>query len=189
MPEMIDSSVLMCECESLKHDRFDSVSNKELCENIAVHDVFNSSYCVMISVEHIDEKEGLTAHETLADLKGKMGVYGLWAHQTDCYEHDMHRMVCLYVGKGWALGRIKGHIFDKWPGTQLLYVTFYECENRIAKYIEQLLLDSYGFPLNSEENSGEGLLSTVWDGDRYTLGTNLHEISDRLAKKFPDEFE
>jgi hypothetical protein len=186
---MIDLSVLQCECENLKHERFDSVSNRELRENITVHDVFNSSYCVMLTIQGIDEKEELSIHETLSDLKGKMGVYGLWIHQSECYDHDMQRMLCLYVGKGKALSRIKSHIVKKWPEEQLLYVTFYECENRIAKYVEQLFLDSYDFPLNRDENSGEDFLATIWNGERYTLGTNLHEISERLAEKFPEQFQ
>lgn len=174
---------------NLKHDLFDSVLQKELRKRITVHDIFNSSYCVMVPIENIDENNDLTAHETLVDLKGKMGVYGLWIHYTDCYDHDMHRMTCLYIGKGWALGRIKNHISDKWPKKELLYVTFYECENRIAKYIEQLFLDNYSFPLNTDENRGEGLLETIWDDERYTIGTNLHEISSRLANKHPSQFK
>jgi len=186
---MIDANVLGCECENLNHERFDSVSRRELRKAITVHDVFDSSYCVMMSIEHIDEQEGLAVHETLADLKGKLGVYGLWIHYTDCYDHNMHRMLCLYAGKGRALGRVKSHIANRWPQAQLLYVTFYECENRIAKYVEQLFLDNFDFPLNTKENRGEGFLSTVWDGERFSLGTNLQGISDRLAKKFPERFK
>jgi hypothetical protein len=186
---MSDLSVLQCECENLEHEKFDVVSTQEMCQKTTVHDVFNDSYCVMVPLEYIDERENLSSHETLVDLKGKMGVYGLWIHQSDCYDHDMHRMFCLYVGKGYALNRVKKHIENKWPETQLLYVTFYECENRIAKYIEQLFLDNYNFPLNIEENIGEGYLATAWDGERYTIGTNLHEISNRLAEKFPERFQ
>ncbi|EHJ94501.1 hypothetical protein KUC_1460 [Vreelandella boliviensis LC1] len=80
-----------------------------------MHDVFNRDYCVMLSVDKIDEDEGLSVHEYLTDLKGKMGVYGLWIEHTECYDHDMHRMLCLYAGKGFALGRIKSHITEKWP--------------------------------------------------------------------------
>lgn len=186
---MCDISMLQCECEKLQHERFDNISNQELCQKITIQDVFNESYCVMVPIGHIDEKEHLSIHEVLIDLKGKVGVYGLWLNHTYCYEHDMHRMFCLYTGKGSALGRVKKHIQEKWPEDELLYVTFYECKNRIAKYIEQLLLDSYNFPINSAENKGEGYLFSKWTDERFTLGTHTHEISSRLADKFPDEFQ
>lgn len=186
---MSDSEFLQCECEGLEHEKFNSILSDELRKNITVHDVFNRDYCLMLSVDQIDEDEGLSVHEHLTDLKGKIGVYGLWIEHTECYDHDMHRMLCLYIGKGFALGRIKKHLTEKWPEQELLYVTFYECENRIAKYIEQLFLDNYDFPLNRGENTGEGFLATVWDSERYSIGTNVHEISDRLANKFPERFQ
>lgn len=36
----------------------------------------------------------------------------------------------------------------------LIYFTFFPCENRRSKFIEQLLLDIYYLPLNTAENSG-----------------------------------
>ncbi|WP_417212798.1 hypothetical protein [Acinetobacter venetianus] len=186
---MIDDSVLHCECENLHHEKFNDISKNELVSKVSIDDVFSESYCVSIGLDEIDEEFDLTAHETLLDLKGKMGIYGLWIQQTKCYDHDKYRMVCLYVGKGYALKRIKQHIADKWPKEQLLYVTFYECENRIAKYIEQLCLDNYNFALNKEENTGTGFLTTAWEAQRVELGTHIHELADRLAAKRPEQFK
>lgn len=36
----------------------------------------------------------------------------------------------------------------------IIYFTFFPCENRKAKYIEQLFLDIYDLPLNTVENKG-----------------------------------
>lgn len=186
---MCDPTVIQCECENLNHAKFDAISSEELGIDLKINDIVNESYCVMVSIKDIDESSGLSLHETLVDLKSRMGVYALWIDHTYCYEHDMHRMLCLYVGKGYALGRIKSHIKDKWPETQLLYITFYECKNRIAKYAEQLMLDIYDFPLNKDENQAEGWLATIWSDERHSIGTHLHEISDRLAQKFPETFQ
>jgi hypothetical protein len=44
----------------------------------------------------------------------------------------------------------------------LIYYSFYPCENRIAKYLEQLLLDTYDFPLNKSENRGNKKLCAYY---------------------------
>jgi hypothetical protein len=58
------------------------------------------------------------------------------------------------------------------------YISFFECENRIAKYIEQLFLDTYRFPVNTNENPGVEELWASWTAERYALGTELHAISN-----------
>jgi hypothetical protein len=58
------------------------------------------------------------------------------------------------------------------------WITFFECENRIAKYIEQLFLDVYQFPVNKNENPGKGELWASWVEDRYELGTEIHAVSN-----------
>jgi hypothetical protein len=57
------------------------------------------------------------------------------------------------------------------------WITFFECENRIAKYIEQLFLDIYGFSLNTNENRGELELWASWSNQRYAIGTEMHAVA------------
>jgi hypothetical protein len=61
----------------------------------------------------------------------------------------------LYVGKGDAAKRLRHHWKTKDTAEEMIiYFTFFACENRKAKYIEQLLLDTYDLPLNRAENTG-----------------------------------
>ncbi|WP_156389439.1 hypothetical protein [Brevundimonas sp. Root1423] len=45
----------------------------------------------------------------------------------------------------------------------MIYVTHLILPNRIAKYVEQLLLDLYDFPYNKRENYGSKRLCTHLD--------------------------
>jgi hypothetical protein len=183
------NSDLDCNCTDLQHNKFDSLIKDEIVNPVFVEEMVNESYCVSIDFEHFDEQLNLNENDILKDLNRKMGVYFLWVYEGECTEHSMSRMLCLYVGKGFVFDRLKSHIKRKWPQCETLYVTFYECENRMAKYIEQLFLDNYDFFLNTEENSGSGHFSTVWDEQRFTFGTELDIQADRLAKKFPGQFK
>jgi len=69
-----------------------------------------------------------------------------------------------------------------------LFVTFHECENRLAKYYEQLFLDTYQFDLNENENNGTKILYAVWDDERFSIGTHLNEISSYSKMNSPDDW-
>jgi hypothetical protein len=72
-------------------------------------------------------------------------------------------MRSLYTGKGLFSNRIKNHWKTKETSAEMLiYYSFYACENRIAKYLEQLLLDIYDFPLNRSENKGKEMLCAYY---------------------------
>jgi hypothetical protein len=61
----------------------------------------------------------------------------------------------LYVGKGRVKKRIFEHAKNKgFTEGRIVYFTFVNISNRKAKYVEQLLLDLYDFPLNKSENRG-----------------------------------
>ena len=49
-------------------------------------------------------------------------------------------------------------IRDSTSEEMLVYFTYVELPNRIAKYVEQLLLDTYELPLNISENRGDRTL-------------------------------
>ena len=83
------------------------------------------------------------------------GVYILWHKNDYCPTHGLFHMKALYVGKGDAVKRLRYHWETKNTADEMLiYFTFFPCDNRKAKYIEQLLLDIYELPLNIAENSG-----------------------------------
>jgi hypothetical protein len=96
----------------------------------------------------------------------------------------MNTLLCVYVGKGLAGGRIMEHIRQKYRHLDKLdtiFCTFYECRNRIAKYLEQLFLDLYGFESNKNENIGSDYLFGVWDRQRYLHGTELDLLADSIS--------
>lgn len=174
------------DCGSNNHDLFDDIAKEELAKNVTVESVMISSgYSISIAIDIVEEYSGffLSVSEHLRDLKDRMGVYALWKHENRCTEHEMNKMLCLYVGKGKVQRRIRSHIISKWDKDDLLYISFYDCDNRIAKYIEQLFLDKYDFPLNSEENTGTEKLWCDWNDERIDMGTQTLEQAELLAEK------
>lgn len=132
----------------------------------------------MVPIDEAIQLGDLTHGDYLKGLRSKTGLYHLWIDYDNCDDHDTHTMFCVYVGKGLAEVRINSHIKNKWPKQELLYVSFYECSNRISKYLEQLFLDTYSFHLNNNENCGSRSLFAVWDDERHLLGTELHSVSN-----------
>ncbi len=84
------------------------------------------------------------------------GLYFLWYKDDYCDTHHLFHFKCLYVGKGSAAKRIAAHWSNKELETEgLVYFTFFKCQNRIAKYLEQLILDVYDVPFNKNEKKGK----------------------------------
>ncbi len=87
------------------------------------------------------------------------GVYLLWKKDDYCPVHGIFHSKALYVGKGRVKSRIYDHAKNKgFTEEDIVYFTFLDVPNRKAKYIEQLLLDLYDFPINRAENKGKGTL-------------------------------
>jgi hypothetical protein len=174
------------DCDSNNHNLFDDIAKKELAENVTVESVMIScGYMISIAIDIVERYPDflLSVNEYLKGLKGRMGVYALWKHENRCADHEMNKMLCLYVGKGKVQDRVKSHIKIKLNKEDMLYISFYDCENRMAKYIEQLFLDKYDFELNSEENIGTEELWCDWSDERVEMGTQIFEQSELLAKK------
>ncbi len=92
------------------------------------------------------------------------GVYVIWFDRDYCPVHGMNIMEAMYVGKGDIRLRIRSHHETKNIEQQLIaYVSYVVLPNRQAKYVEQLLLDIYNFPLNSQESSGSLRLYALFD--------------------------
>lgn len=92
-------------------------------------------------------------------MNGRSGLYFLWRKDACCPEHELFHMRALYVGKGVFSRRFRRH-WQAQPtlDVQLVYFTYVELPNRLAKYAEQLVLDCYDMPLNRAENAGRGRL-------------------------------
>jgi hypothetical protein len=89
-------------------------------------------------------------------LARRSGLYFLWHKDDYCARHERFHMRALYVGKGGFAKRLRAHWQGKDTSDEMLvYFSFVELENRVAKYVEQLLLDLYQFPLNTAENPGQ----------------------------------
>ena len=184
---MFQCDVYGVPCYKNDYHRFDNVCRKELVTPVSADQIVNNSNfctCVAIDIAKVADKEyDLSLNNYFVSLKGKIGLYQLWIDVGECQDHDLFSMLCVYVGKGVAETRVLKHIKDKWPENELIYVTFYECENRIAKYIEQLFLDTYNFHQNESENKGYESLFARWDEYRHTHGTELQVMANMLAKK------
>ena len=165
-------------CQHPDYDDFDKIARVELCQPIDANMLVNlSSFCMMVSVESGFVVGDLNHKLYLKTLKGQSGLYHLWIDHDACDDHNTRTMLCAYVGKGPPDTRIARHIKLKWPDGVLLYATFNRMSNRLAKYYEQLFLDSYDFTLNQAENSGSKTLYAVWDSERHDMGTHSNEVS------------
>ncbi|WP_201268693.1 hypothetical protein RWA02_02560 [Sinorhizobium meliloti] len=165
-------------CQNPDYGDFDKIAATELAKPIAANVLVNESeFCMMIPVNEDWVIGDLNHSLFLKTLRGQSGLYHLWVDYEACGDHGTHTMVCAYVGKGPPENRVASHIKTKWPRSSFLYATFTPMENRLAKYYEQLFLDTYNFHLNKSENSGEKTLYAVWDSERYIIGTHANEVS------------
>lgn len=141
-----------CTCGG-NHGAFDNAIADETHFGITLNDVTHASIHWYMD-KSIDDTglEGVKFAE-------RDGVYILWHKNDYCPEHELFHMKALYVGKGDAAKRLRHHWKTKnTEDEMLIYFTFFPCENRKAKYIEQLLLDIYHLPLNTAENTGREVL-------------------------------
>ena len=132
MSSCYDGSFL---CQKPQYPDFDDIAAKELLNPPSVHEIINQSkFCTFLPINKDDVLGDLTHLLFLRGLNKKTGLYHLWEDFENCTDHDTHTMRCIYVGKGFAKGRINGHIHEKFSGPQQghLYASFYECENRLS---------------------------------------------------------
>ncbi len=174
-------------CINHSYAEFDKICASELRDPITASQILNESdFCVQIPINNSLKLDELETSDFLKDLKYKVGLYHIWIDYDACTEHNMHTLLCVYVGKGLAGGRIKKHIREKYSQLETLdtvFCTFYECSNRIAKYLEQLFLDLYSFESNKNENLGANHLFGVWDEGRHLHGTQLDSLADTISAK------
>jgi hypothetical protein len=180
MPYHTDSG---CKCPRGGYSAFDSLCAAELRLPITAADIINKSqFCISFQLDQFDRwvRETLTLRDYLYGLRNRMGVYHIWYEDEFCWEHHLYSMEAMYVGKGIALSRVSDHAERKdLRPDERIGVSFFECENRVAKYLEQLFLDTYDFEMNKNECRGTETLYACWDEDRRINGTELHNISMR----------
>jgi len=176
-------------CQNLDYSAFDKIARAELSDPIDADELVNASkYCMRIPVDPNLTIGDLDHKLFLKVLRDKIGLYQLWVDYQTCDDHGSNTMLCVYVGKGPPEIRVSSHIGKKWASDVDLFATFTPMSNRLAKYYEQLFLDTYAFDLNSLENSGTEKLYAIWNEERYTLGTHLHEISNISKMQSPHDW-
>jgi hypothetical protein len=186
MPKCTDNNFA---CQNPIYGVFDKTARSELKTPSTANEFVNDSfYCSRVPSEEFFQIGDLDHNKFLKPIRGRMGTYHLWSEYENCDDHETYTMICKYVGKGVPNTRVASHIKNKWPEGEMLYVTFHECNNRLAKYYEQLFLDTYQFDLNEKENSGTETLYAVWDSDRFLMGTHLNEISSFSRMNSPADW-
>jgi len=142
-------SVCECSCGESSHRVFDKIIKAETNFGVTMADVAHSNIGWFMAKSF--DQPGLDGWR----LEGKSGIYILWWKDDYCAEHEMFHMTALYAGKGVVARRFLAHYSHKdFEEEMLVYWTYFPTENRKAKYIEQLLLDTYNFKHNRAENRG-----------------------------------
>lgn len=186
MPKCIDQEF---PCQNPDYSEFDNKAKIELRNPASANEIVNESwYCQNVPASEFLEIGDLNRSKFLRPLRGKFGIYHLWSEYEHCDDHKTFTMKCKYVGKGPPDTRVASHVKRKWQKNEILFVTIHECANRLAKYYEQLFLDTYHFDLNEHENSGVNTLYAVWDDERFRIGTHLNEISALSQMESPDDW-
>lgn len=151
-----------CTCTDT-HKEFDDVINEETKFGSSLLEISKSN------IGWFTDKTIAEQQLALWGIADSFGVYMIWYKEDYCGEHDRFHMKCLYTGKGRIAPRLREHCRKKdFSEEMICYFSFFPCENRKAKYIEQLLLDTYYFPLNKAEMCGTKELCqhwTQWDVD------------------------
>jgi hypothetical protein len=134
-----------------------------------------------------DTDDSATYRDILREWDKSIGVYHIWADDSlFCDKHKTYALKCIYVGKGKAYTRIiDDHLEKKLEKLDCfaIHVSFFKCQNRFAKYYEQLFLEIFNIELNEQESSGELELWAYWSTDRSRHGTDTHNNADRYARK------
>lgn len=152
-----------CDCTCGFHDNtFDEIIRRETKFPLRLADILDSPLGWYTDKSVDDSRlEGWS-------LQNKSGLYLLWDKDEWCVTHERFHMRARYVGKGGLAQRLRTHWAKKDTSDAfLVFFSFISLENRVAKYVEQLLLDIYQFPLNASENSGKAKLCSHREDDTY----------------------
>lgn len=143
-----------CTCfDGARSGEFDRAVKRELRTGPRLADIVRSHVGW-----YLDGEEGLATRDVDAlGLRGVSGVYILWRQADYCNMHDAEHLMAEYVGKAGRSvpTRLVRHQREK-PinGALTTEISLWKCSNRIAKYLEQALLDHFHFPQNRSEMIG-----------------------------------
>lgn len=146
----------VCDCVCFEDDRskeFDRCVLREMRNGPSLDEIVGNH-----AGWYQDGREGRENRdvETLG-LRGVPGVYILWRQSGYCQSHDAEHLTAEYVGKSGSSisARLLRHQLDKSINDVLTTeISLWRCTNRIAKYLEQALLDHFTFPQNRNEVTG-----------------------------------
>lgn len=142
-----------CTCP-VPADAFDVIAAHELRRPPSLAEVVLAAPLFMFSTEQSEHGVPPQLHS---------GVYLLWNRIDYCEVHHHQINEALYVGKGDVAVRLRRHYQTKAFPEEIVFVTHLDLPNRLAKYVEQLLLDLYDMPMNTHENLGRSHLRNCWD--------------------------
>jgi hypothetical protein len=146
-----------CSCGTT-YDAFDHVAADELREPLRLNDLCRQN------IGWYTDRSLTESYLGDWGLHGLSGLYFLWHKDDYCPVHEMFHMRALYVGKGSIPHRLQRHWANQPTAEQMLiYFSFVLLPNRIAKYAEQLILDTYDLPFNRAENPGTATLCAYFD--------------------------
>lgn len=140
------------------YEAFDLVATQELREPIKLEEICREN------IGWYTDKSIADSYIGEWDLKGLSGLYFLWHKDDYCTLHDRFHMSALYVGKGSIPQRLQRHWANQpTEEAMIVYFTYAVLPNRIAKYVEQLILDCYNILFNRAENPGKLTLCAYFD--------------------------
>lgn len=148
----------------MDYTKFDEFIRNET--KIAMGFVEILSKGAIFACTNMEEFDPIISLERISD---KVGLYMHWVEYDSATDNE-HVMECVYVGKGNVQMRSYDHATNKIPQGESVHVTFFECENRIAKYLEQLILDLYRPRCNEHEVYGTEPLRSIWTDEWFDVG-------------------
>lgn len=165
------------------YEKFNETCRRELARARTVESLIKSDgyfFRIDVAAEWCDLDRSDPLHASISQrlkfLDGKFGIYHLWHPRGLGIDRKEGILQALYVGKGHLRIRTDVHLTKHLNDFGTLFISFYECENRIAKYLEQLFLDTFQFPRNSAETSETGdCLYTKIDRKTFETGSNASE--------------
>lgn len=160
-----------CSCDQ-SFDAFHHLTASELLSPPTLTEMLEATVGWYHDQNPFSQENDLGAWEVLEmRLQNTSGIYVLWNQAGFCSEHQLEHMQATYVGKAGSnvTSRLLRHRVemtvsdlqvvsfgngDEFQFSLATYVSVWRCSNRMAKYLEQALLDLYDFPLNASENGG-----------------------------------
>ena len=164
----------------MNYQNFDQIITEETNFDLCASDILNNP-SFYAGIQLIALRDGIASANTYTTvINNQHGVYHIWIDTEEVSDSYLHKMKCIYVGKGEGGKRVKDHLSSKLIDYETVYVSFFECNNRKSKYIEQLFLDLYDIELNKAECRGTESLYANFDFNHRIIGSHPEEFFNRF---------